>query len=89
MEYAVEHPGARLMVVMGHRSCGAITGAVKKIKLGNLTQLVEQIKPAIISPQNAPDIINNTSKNNVKNIINDILLKSEIIRDMVNEKNKR
>ncbi len=86
MEYAVEHAGSKLIVVMGHSHCGAVTGAVKDIKLGNLTQLVEQIKPAIKSDTTNPNIINETAQNNVKMTIDDIMKKSEIIREFVEEK---
>ncbi len=86
MEYAVEHSGSKLIVVMGHSHCGAVTGAVKDIKLGNLTQLVDQIKPAIKSDPNNPNTIDETAKNNVKITINDILNKSDIIRQLVNDK---
>lgn len=86
MEYAVEHSGSKLIVVMGHNHCGAVTGAVEDIKLGNLTQLVNQIKPAIKSNPNNPNIIDETAKNNVKITIMDILNKSDVIREMVNEK---
>ncbi|MBI4946339.1 MAG: carbonic anhydrase [Bacteroidetes bacterium] len=86
MEYATEHAGAKLIVVMGHSHCGAVTGAVKNIHLGNLTQLVDQIKPAITSDSTNANIIDETAQNNVKNTIKDILNRSEIISEMVNEK---
>jgi carbonic anhydrase len=86
MEYAVEHSGSRLIVVMGHNHCGAVTGAVKDIKLGNLTQLVEQIKPAIKSDPGNPETIDETAKINVKMTITDILNRSDIIRELVHEK---
>lgn len=86
MEYAVEHSGTKLIVVMGHSHCGAVTGAVKDIKLGNLTQLIEQIKPAIKSDPNLPETIDETARNNVKLTMNDILNRSEVIQEMVHEK---
>lgn len=86
MEYAVEHSGSKLIVVMGHNHCGAVTGAVKDIKLGNLTQLVAQIKPAIKSDPNDPNTIDYAAQNNVKITIEDILKKSEIVSEMVHEK---
>jgi carbonic anhydrase len=85
MEYAVEHSGSKLIVVMGHNHCGAVTGAVKDIKLGNLTQLVEQIKPAIKSDPNNPETIDETAKNSVQITIADILKNSTIISEMVKE----
>lgn len=86
MEYAVEHSGSKLIVVMGHSHCGAVTGAVQNIKLGNLTQLVDQIKPAIKSDPNNPNIIDETAKNSVIITINDILNRSSIIRELVSDK---
>lgn len=85
MEYAVEHSGSKLIVVMGHNHCGAVKGAVKDIKLGNLTQLVEQIKPAMTTDTANANIVDETAKNNVKMTINDIVAKSEIIKEMIHE----
>ena len=70
MEYAVEHSGSKLIVVMGHSGCGAVTGAVKDVKVGNLTQLLDQIKPAIKSDPADPGTIDETAKNSVKITIN-------------------
>ncbi len=86
MEYAVEHAGSKVIVVMGHNHCGAVTGAVKGIELGNLTQLVDQIKPAITSDPANPATIDETAKNSIAITITDILHKSTIINEMVEEK---
>ncbi|MCO5251913.1 MAG: carbonic anhydrase [Candidatus Kapabacteria bacterium] len=86
MEYAVDHAGVKLIVVMGHSSCGAVTGAIHDVKLGNLTQLLAQIKPAIKTPLSHSDVINETAKNNVKMTIEDILSKSAVISEYVKEK---
>jgi carbonic anhydrase len=86
LEYAVEHSGSKLIVVMGHNHCGAVTGAVEDIKLGNLTQLVGQIRPAIKEGADEAGTIEETSKNNVKVTITDILNKSHIINELVKEK---
>jgi carbonic anhydrase len=82
MEYAVEHAGSKLIVVLGHSHCGAVTGAVKDIKLGNLTQLVAQIKPALKGDPKDAKTIDETAKNNIKITIEDILKKSSIIKEM-------
>ena len=47
MEYATKIAGAKLIVVKGHSSCGAVKGAIAEAKLGNLTQLLAKIRPAI------------------------------------------
>jgi carbonic anhydrase len=86
MEYAVEHSGSKLIVVLGHSHCGAVTGAVQDIKLGNLTQLLAQIKPAIKSNPNDPKTIDETAQNSIKITIDDILKRSDIIREFVHDK---
>src|SRR5262245_46201608 len=47
MEFACKVSGAKLVVVMGHTSCGAIKGACDRVQLGNLTGLLEKIQPAV------------------------------------------
>jgi carbonic anhydrase len=47
LEYATKVVGSKLIVVMGHTSCGAVKGAIDDVKLGNLTALLAQVKPAI------------------------------------------
>ncbi len=47
MEFACGVSGAKLVVVMGHTSCGAIQGACDRVQLGNLTGLLEKIQPAV------------------------------------------
>ncbi len=45
-EFATKLAGARLVLVLGHDSCGAVHGAIAGAELGNLTQLLEKIEPA-------------------------------------------
>jgi len=54
MEFACKVAGARLVVVMGHTSCGAVKGACDHVQLGNLTGLLERIQPAVAAVQNVP-----------------------------------
>lgn len=61
MEFACKVSGAKLVVVMGHTSCGAIKGACDKVELGNLTGLLDKIQPAVAAVQNVPG--ERTSKN--------------------------
>lgn len=49
LEYAAKVVGVKLLVVMGHTSCGAVKGAIDDVKLGNLTALLAQIQPAIVA----------------------------------------
>ncbi len=61
IEFACKVAGAKLVVVMGHTSCGAVKGACDKVELGNLTGLLEKIRPAVAAVQNVPG--ERTSKN--------------------------
>jgi carbonic anhydrase len=47
IEYACKVAGSKLVVVMGHSKCGAVTAACKDVKLGNITALLSKIKPAV------------------------------------------
>jgi carbonic anhydrase len=47
MEFACKLMGAKVVLVMGHTSCGAIKGAIDNAELGNLTGLLAKIKPAV------------------------------------------
>ena len=86
MEFATKLKGAKLIVVMGHNHCGAVKGAVGNAQLGKLTQLIEQIRPAIASDtSNAALHLDETSKNNIKLTITDILRDSEVISQLIKE----
>jgi len=47
MEFACAAAGAKLVVVMGHGACGAVKGSIADVVLGNLTGLLNRIKPAV------------------------------------------
>lgn len=49
MEYACLVAGAKVILVLGHENCGAIQGTIQGVKLGLLTGLLDQIRPAVES----------------------------------------
>lgn len=51
LEFSCALEGAKLVLVMGHTSCGAIKGAIDGAQLGHLTALLEKIKPAVAATQ--------------------------------------
>ena len=91
MEYACKVVGTKLIVVLGHTRCGAIHGACHQVEMGNLTGLLEKIKPAIEkgNPKNEdcadPEIYDRVTSNNVLNSIEEILERSSIIRTLFKE----
>lgn len=85
LEFGAEIAGARLIVVLGHTSCGAVTGACNEVKVGNLTGLLAKIKPAIEKTEkieDQSDFINAVSKNNVIESIKEIHRRSEILNKL-------
>jgi carbonic anhydrase len=86
MEYATKVKGSKLIVVLGHSKCGAVKGAVDNAELGKLTQLVNQIKPAITGDKSNPDkMLEETTKKNVKLQMDNILKYSDVIAGLVKE----
>jgi carbonic anhydrase len=48
IEYAVDHLGTKLIVVLGHERCGAVTAALQGgVAPGNIKSIVDGIAPAI------------------------------------------
>lgn len=55
LEFACAAAGAKIVLVMGHTACGAIKGAIDDVQLGNLTGLLDTIKPAIAATKYTGD----------------------------------
>lgn len=93
MEFGTKVVGTKIILVLGHTKCGAVAGACDNIEMGNLTQLLEKIKPAIDAVHEIKE--NRTSSNEtfltkvtVKNIhivIDQIRKSSPIITEMENQ----
>ncbi|QHB33757.1 twin-arginine translocation signal domain-containing protein [Yersinia canariae] len=92
LEFACAAAGAKVIVVMGHTACGAIKGAIDHVELGNLTGLLNKIKPAIEATQfdgekssKNEKYVDAVAKNNVKHTIEEIRKNSEIINKLEKE----
>ena len=89
MEYAVEHLGARLIVVMGHDSCGAVKAALttpkgKSAGSPDLDTLVAQIQPNLEKVKPEDDkTIRGPVRANVDGVTRQLTRKSEILRKAV------
>jgi carbonic anhydrase len=53
MEFACNIAGSKIVVVLGHSKCGAVTAACNGVELGNITAMLSKIKPAVESIQNS------------------------------------
>ena len=90
LEFACKVAGAKLVLVMGHQHCGAVRGAIDDVKLGNITAMLEKIKPAVqISQDFAGDktskndeFVKHVSQNNVRYALKQIREKSPILKEM-------
>ena len=95
MEFACKLAGTKVIVVLGHTSCGAIKGACDDAKLGNLTALISKIKPAVhavTEPKEAAlrnasniDFVNAVSEKNVNMTIDNIRNQSAVLKEMEDE----
>ncbi|MEO7264802.1 MAG: carbonic anhydrase family protein [Ferruginibacter sp.] len=91
MEYACKVVGSKLIMVLGHTSCGAIKGACEQVQLGHLTPLLQKIKPAIASTKsygiNKHNILyaEKVAYANVIHSMEEILNKSSIIKELYEE----
>jgi|UniRef100_UPI0037CA0BA4 carbonic anhydrase len=90
MEFACKVAGAKLLLVMAHQHCGAIRGAIDDVKLGNLTSLLQKIKPAVAMSQDFPGektssnslFMKRVAENNVRLTLAKIRAESPILKEM-------
>lgn len=63
MEFACKLAGSKVIVVLGHTSCGAVKGACDNAELGKLTGMLNKIKPAVEAVKEPEEVSERTSKN--------------------------
>ena len=92
IEYAVEHLGAKLIVVLGHERCGAVDATLKGGEApGNLKSIVDSIKPAVEKAKLKPnhshdcDTLCSSVKMNVKQQIENIKKNSPILAEFIQD----
>jgi len=89
MEFACKVAGSKVVLVMGHTACGAIKGAIDEVQLGNLTALLEKIRPAVEATQYTGErsaknyaFVDAVARKNVSLTIANIRKKSSVLRDL-------
>jgi len=88
LEYAVEHLGSSVIVVMGHQSCGAVTAACSgaKSESVNLDAVVAPIASscAKLDPKR-PETLDLAVRDHVHRVAQELLAKSEMLRKVFDE----
>ena len=94
MEFACKLAGSRLLVVLGHTSCGAIKGACDNVQLGNLSTLLNLIQPAVYFERTVTR--NRTSRNlvfvdkvaelQVRRSVEGVIERSMVLRGLIEQR---
>lgn len=93
MEFACNVAGSKFIVVLGHTKCGAIKGACDHVKMGHLTGLLAKIEPSINEETSTqtdrnssnPEFVENVATINVKRTAEEIMERSDILRDLIQQ----
>ena len=90
IEYACKVAGSKIVGVMGHTKCGAVTAACNHVELGNITPLLQKIKPAVLAVEANISKMNDKSIEdvavlNVKLSIDRIRKESSILSELEKE----
>lgn len=91
LEFACKVAGSKLIVVMGHSSCGAVKGACDNVELGNLTEMLSQLMPAVNNVTEVTenrnssnsDFVQRVADKNVELTIQNIKTDSPLLNEMV------
>lgn len=91
MEFGCKVAGSKVIVVLGHTSCGAVKGACDHVEMGNLTALLSKIQPAVYDEKtvsenrdsNNSEFVEKVSTINVKRTVRDIMQRSPILKEMI------
>jgi carbonic anhydrase len=86
LEFACALAGSKVVLVMGHTACGAIKGAIDSAKLGNLTGLLDKIKPAVAATQFSGErsskndaFVDAVAATNVRQTMDEIRKRSDVL----------
>jgi len=95
LEFACKLAGAKLILVLGHTSCGAVKGACDHLKMGKLTGLLEKIEPAMTAVKTAPGVsrsssnpgfVDRVARKNVSLTMDSIRRESPVLNEMLEKK---
>lgn len=87
LEYAAEHLGTALIVVLGHKRCGAVSAAVEgKATHTHIDSLIDALRPAVAQVKGQPgDALDNAVRTNVRLTVNRLKESQPVLAEMVKE----
>jgi carbonic anhydrase len=90
IEYAAEHLGASLLVVLGHESCGAVKAAVANSPVPpNITKIVQRLRPAVekarVYSRDETELLNASIKENVRYQVKMMTFESDVLSELTHE----
>ncbi|CAN5657584.1 carbonic anhydrase family protein [soil metagenome] len=91
MEFACKLAGSKLIVILGHSKCGAVKGACDHVEMGNLTELLSKLQPAVYQEKETNkernskngQFVENVAAINVRRSVKSAIERSFIIEQMV------
>lgn len=88
IEYAVEHLGVQLIIVLGHERCGAVSAAVQGGEApGHIAKLIEEIKPAVEkAKKQSGDLLDNAVLSNINMVVKQLQHSEPILKEFVHSK---
>ena len=83
LEYSCAVAGSKLVFVLGHESCGAVKAACDGVEMGNITEMLSNIMPAVKKSSSEVDGKNDSSNKEfvAKTVENNVLLTMDRIRE--------
>jgi carbonic anhydrase len=85
IEYAVAHTGSKLIVVLGHQNCGAVTAAIAGGDNGhNLNHLLSHLTPALAASKKGATV-DEVAKINAELTVWELINRSEIINNAIDK----
>ncbi len=90
MEFATKISGAKAILVLGHEHCGAVKAAIDNARLGNITAMLKNIKPAVDAfadyegekTSANPEFVHMVAEKNIRLTMDEIRVNSPVIRDL-------
>ncbi|MCB9497775.1 MAG: carbonic anhydrase [Fibrobacteria bacterium] len=89
IEYAIDHLGTPLIVVLGHERCGAVSATIQTLDEGGeapgqIAELVRKIKPAVEAVTKVPgDRVDNAVRENARRMAAEIAGLEPILKEKV------